>query len=265
MRKLLYLVALSVVTTLAFASVAMAQSVYTPPDSTVDCSAVEEGQPPGIEFFFVPDAGGCIAEGSEGGGTPNPVLSDFGKVVFDPDTGERLGTVRDLDPDLSSGANSLTYQEFCGSFDGLPERARTAQEYFEQGADAEEQAILDPNGDGLACTAEDTAFLAGDTPAEQPGDQYDQPGSGDGQQPDTGDGQQTTDQPQPPAGQPLPDGQMQTLPDTCGPVLGLRPLLVVCRYTEGRLVFPDPGQVGLTPDLTFAMMVYEPQRVPPRA
>lgn len=159
---MMLLAALSVLFTLAFASVAMAQSAYTPADSTIDCSDVEEGTP-GIEFFFVPDAGGCIAEGYEGGGTPNPVLYDFGKVVFDPDTGERLGTVRDLDPDLSSGTNSLTHQEFCESFDGLPERARTAQEYFEQGADAEEQAILDPDGDGLACTQELKYVALGDS------------------------------------------------------------------------------------------------------
>ena len=163
MRRSILLAALSAVFTLAFASVAMAQSVYTPRDSSVDCSAAEEGQPPGIEFYFVPDAGGCIAKGYEGGGTPNPVLYDFSKVVFDPDTGERLGTVRELDPDLSSGANSLTHQEFCGSFDGLPERALTAQEYFEQVSDAEAQAILDPDGDGLACTQELKYVALGDS------------------------------------------------------------------------------------------------------
>lgn len=187
-KKFLYLAALSMVVTLAFAPAALAQSSYAAPDYTRDCSAAEEGQPPGVEFFFLPDAGGCIAEGSEGA-VSGPIVSDLNKVVFDAGTGERLGVAKDLDPDLSSGANSVTYQEFCGDFVGIPEKVMTPQSYFEQTANAKEQAILDPNSDGLACTAEDTAFLAGDTPAQQPQQQMEQ----------------------------QPQQQMQSLPDTGGP------------------------------------------------
>ena len=153
MRTFVNLVALSVVATLTFASVAMAESSYAPSNSTRDCSGAEEGQPPWIQFYFLPDARGCIAEGSEGS-VSGPIVSDLNKVVFDADTGERLGVAKDLDPDLSSGANSVTYQGFCRDFDGVPEEAMTPQSYFEQTANAKEQAILDPDGDGLACAVD---------------------------------------------------------------------------------------------------------------
>ena len=229
MKRLLYLAVLVILATLAFSSVATAQSAYAPPDSTVDCSAAEEGQPPGIEFFFLPDAGGCIAVGSEGV-VSSPIIVDLNKVVFDSDTGERLGVAKGLDPDLSSGSNSVTYQEFCAAWDTIPDEVETPQSYFEQAANAKEQAILDPDGDGLACTAEDEAFVAGDTGANGiDGGQQDQYAN----QTDGGDDQQADDQP---AEQPQPDGQMDELPDTGGPVLSLPVVgLLLCSGLLGLL------------------------------
>ena len=159
-RRFMYLVALSTVATLAFSSVAMAQSSYAPTNSTRDCSGAQEGQPPWIEFFFLPDAGGCIAEGSEGS-VSGPIVSDLNKVVFHADTGERLGVAKDLDPDLFRGTNSVTHQEFCGDFDGVPEEAMTPQSYLKQYANVKERLILDPNGDGIACTAKDSRAKIG--------------------------------------------------------------------------------------------------------
>lgn len=159
-RRFLYLVALSAVFTLAFSSMAMAQSTYAPFNSTVDCSAAEEGQPPWIEFYFLPDAGGCIAEGAEG----NPyglLVNDLNKVVFDADTGERLGVAKDLDPDLYRGANSVTTEEFCEALEAIPDQAITPKSYLEQYANVKERLVLDSNGDGLPCTTEDTKAKPG--------------------------------------------------------------------------------------------------------
>lgn len=94
-----------------------------------------------------------------------------------------LGLVKDLDPDLTSGANRTTYQAFCGNFP-VPEdfptaTGYTAQEYHDQLANTQEQAILDPDGDGLACTDEDEAFLSGETDYDyEPQTEFEQTWSG---------------------------------------------------------------------------------------
>lgn len=158
MRKFLYLAALTVVATLASASVAQAQYLTEPIE---ECSGAAE-QDFYKPLYFVPDTGGCIVEG--GAGSYGPLANTLNKIVYDPDTGESLGVVKNLDPDLSSGANGVTHQEFCEDFEGTTTPV-TAQEYFdgdseaygelEDGANAQEQEILDPNGDGQACTSED--------------------------------------------------------------------------------------------------------------
>ncbi|CAA9401471.1 MAG: Alkaline phosphatase [uncultured Rubrobacteraceae bacterium] len=130
------------------------RSTYAISDSTRDCSGAQEGQPPWIVFFYLPDAGGCIAEGAEG----NPyglLVNDLNKVVFHADTGERLGVAKDLDPDLFRGANKVTHQEFCEALKAIPDEAMTPKSYLQQYANVKERLILDPNGDGIACTAED--------------------------------------------------------------------------------------------------------------
>lgn len=197
-RKFLYLVALAMVATLAFASVAMAQSQYLTGSTGDECSDLEEEfsaeagseESPlgGFEetLIFVPDAGGCIDAG--GAGAYGPLVNSLNDVVFDPDTGERLGIVKDLDPDLSDGTNSVTYQEFCEDFSETSTPV-TAQEYFEQDTNAKEREILDPDGDGQACTSEDAAFLTGDTDSADGGDTGGSAGDSgmDGQQPGDSD------------------------------------------------------------------------------
>ncbi|MGH3089526.1 MAG: hypothetical protein ACRDSJ_19735, partial [Rubrobacteraceae bacterium] len=155
---------LSIVATLAFQSVAAAQ--YVTDFSRDECAGAAEqlqaerpNVPDGVienYLYFVPDAGGCITTE----GSPMPLIAALGAEAYDPDTGEVIGVVKDLDPDLSSGANSVAYQDFCGAF--LPQLL-TAQDYYDQQANAEEQAILNPDGDGLACTDEDEAFLSGNS------------------------------------------------------------------------------------------------------
>lgn len=98
---------------------------------------------------YVSDVDGCLTfEGTD-------FVGGLSVPVYDPDTGEDLGILKDLDPDLSSGDFSVAYEEFCGAF---PTRfGETEQEYFEQSANDKERAILDPDGDGLACGVEDTS------------------------------------------------------------------------------------------------------------
>lgn len=182
-RKLVYLTVLTVVATMAFQSVAAAQ--YATSDSPGDCSGAEEnleaetGDQWEGYLFFVQDVGGCITTE----GAPIPLLAALNYNAVDPQTGERIGLVKDLDPDLSGGANSITYQEFCGAFSSYP-IGTTPQQYYDQEANAKEQAILDPDGDGQACTSDDESFLAGDA-GQQPDDfQY-----GDGQPPQQPAGQ----------------------------------------------------------------------------
>lgn len=164
MRKFLYIAVLSVVATLAFQSVAAAQ--YVDATSPGDCSGLAELADPQSrsELFYLPDAGGCIDVG--GAGAYGPLTNTLNDVVFDADTGEQLGVAKDLDPDLSGGANSVTHQEFCGDFaEYVP---ITAQEYYDQEANAAEQAILDPDGDGSAC-ASDTDDGSGGGGTDVPG------------------------------------------------------------------------------------------------
>ena len=196
MKRLLCLAALSVVFTLAFLSVAMAQQ-----------TGGEDNLFSQPSFGCFPDAGGCLLV------EPQTQVARLNAPLVDPNTGEELGLLKNLDPDLSSGDFSITYQEFCGDFPqpeslivGTTLGGLVAQEYYDQLANVQEQAILDPNGDGLACTAEDTAFLAGDTSADQYGQQLGEQSAGG----------QPEGQPQPLVEQPQPDDQMQTLPDTGG-------------------------------------------------
>jgi hypothetical protein len=68
---------------------------------------------------------------------------------------------KDLDPDLFRGANSVTHQEFCEALKAIPDEAMTPKSYLEQHANVKERLILDPNGDGIACTAEDGSAKIG--------------------------------------------------------------------------------------------------------
>lgn len=166
MRKFLCIVALSVVYVLAFQSGAVAQ--YEDPgadddqydEDTVQTSALDgpcagaaeqlaAGRPNVSEevfqsyYSYLPDVGGCVS--FEG----NTFISSLSVPVYDAETGEELGIVKDLDSDLTSGEFSVTHEEFCGGF--IPQ-IQTAQNYFDQDANAQEQAILDPDGDGFACS-----------------------------------------------------------------------------------------------------------------
>lgn len=139
--RLVLAFATAVALTLAFSSVAMAQ--YVTFDSSGDCLGAADqlqSEQPNVQerqfenlLNFVPDVGGCII--LEGSVAPQPVNA-LNAVVYEPNTGEELGLVKDLDPDLSSGANSTTYQEFCRAF---PVVEQTAQQYYEQDANAKEQ------------------------------------------------------------------------------------------------------------------------------
>ncbi len=158
MGKFLYLAALSIAATLAFQSMAAAQGAS---DSPGECSgAVEQlaSEQPNVQYGvfesylnYISDVGGCVA--FEGTG-PNVTVGVHNATVYDPDTGEELGLVKDLDPDLSSGDFSTTYEEFCGAFRTSAPVGSTAQEYYDQQANSQEQSILDPDSDGLACSGE---------------------------------------------------------------------------------------------------------------
>lgn len=135
------------------------------------------------------------------------MANTLNKIAADPETGEQLGAVKNLDPDLSSGANSVTYKEFCEDFSESSTPV-TAQEYLDgiseaydeiEGANAQERDLLDPDGDGQACTSEDEAFLVGDTGGGEADD-----GSQDQYEDESG-GQQ--------------GGEISELPDTGGPSL----------------------------------------------
>ncbi len=84
---------------------------------------------------------------------------------------------QELDPVAQlreSGAPVGPTQEICSGFASQ----EAAQEYYNSTATPEEQAIMDPNGDGLACTGGDLFTAATDqyaAPVDQyaaPADQY---------------------------------------------------------------------------------------------
>ena len=131
-----------------------------------------------LYFTYIPELNGCAQFGE--GDTVLPLsLLQANALLWDADTGEELGLLKDL-VDLSANTNYISEafpgspdpnystESYCGAFptfDGI-----TAQDYHDgaviaetgSGANAEERAILDPDGDGLACTDDDEAFLAGD-------------------------------------------------------------------------------------------------------
>lgn len=140
MKKLLYMTTLSIVVTLLLAPAALAQE-----SSDIDCSVPAEttGTPEGF-FSTIPGANACfVAEA-----LPD-LISVLNSTAYDADTGEEIGLVKDVDPNLA--ANN-SYEDFCAAFPSLVDDF-TAQEYFETQANAQEQAILDPDGNGIACDA----------------------------------------------------------------------------------------------------------------
>lgn len=181
---------------MVFASGAIAQT-----NSNGDCSGLAEQQGVPESFFvYIPEVNGCV--GAEG--LPNPTINIANSVVVDADTGEELGVLKEI-ADLSEFQTTETY---CGAFPLID--GTTAQNYYDgvQGegvenvasgvANGQEQALLDPNGDGVACTAEDLAFV--------PGSGMNNGGMADGD---------TT----PPAAEQPTDNGMTNLPDTGGPAL----------------------------------------------
>lgn len=171
MRRLPCLAALSVVATLAFACVAMAQQGPAA-DYPGPCSVVAEqfGTDPDY-LAYIPEVDGCVFVNGY-----VPALGPLINPVFDAQTGEELGVFKDLvdaqtQEELGLFKDLLDfdfpYEAACGAFSApegyQPPAGFTAQQYFEQRANAQHRAILDPNGDGLACTAEDAAFLSGST------------------------------------------------------------------------------------------------------
>ena len=197
MRKLFVLLSLSLVMSLAFAPAALGQNN----NFTGPCAVAAEqlGVPTESFLVFIPEVNGCIlAEGQA-----NPLIDQLNGPVYDADTGENLGLLKDVDPNL---ADNVTYEEFCGAFPTLDVGGQfgdlSAQQYYDQFANAQEQAILDPNGDGLACTDEDAAFLAGGSMTDDAAD----------------DGTTAPATAQYADGD-MADGEMSELPDTGGPLL----------------------------------------------
>lgn len=134
MKRLLYLAALSMVTTLLLASVALAQaSPGAPTDSAGNCAAGQQ---------YVAELNGCIP----GEGLPDLLIGQLNSQVLDADTGEPLGLLKDVDQNLAA---AFPYENFCAAFPTF--EGETAQEYFDGRANAQERAILDPDGNGIAC------------------------------------------------------------------------------------------------------------------
>lgn len=126
---------------------------YTTSEEDGPCAGAAEqlGMPDESYLSYISDVGGCVSfEGTD-------IIGSLSATVYDSDTGAELGILKDLDSDLTSGDFSVTYEEFCGAFPSP--FAGTAQEYYDQQANFQEQAILDPEGDGAACAyGEDTNF-----------------------------------------------------------------------------------------------------------
>lgn len=164
-------------------------SGYPEPGSTGDCSVLTQGtSTPESYFTYFPEINGCVT--TEGGPYSFPITL-FNTTVFDADTGEPLGIFKELSQNLAGTVylgETVSYESFCGAFPTFGETVVeevSAQEYYGSGggyyqpANAQERAILDPNGDGLACTPEDEAFLAGDTDAgDGTGSQFEQTWTG---------------------------------------------------------------------------------------
>lgn len=153
MRKLFLLLSLSLVVSLALAPTAMAQGT----DFTGPCAvpAEQAGVPTEDFFYYVPAINGCVlAEGQA-----DPLLDQLNGPVYDADTGENLGLLKNVDQNLS---DAVTYDEFCGAFPTLSYGGGiTAQEYYDAEANAQERAILDPDGDGVACNGDDSPETPG--------------------------------------------------------------------------------------------------------
>ncbi len=184
MKRLLYISTLAVVATLLLAPAALAQE-------DIDCSVPAEtiGAPERV-FASIPGANACfVAEASP------DLISVLNSPAYDADTGEEIGLVKDIDPNL---AENNPYSEFCAAFPSLVDDL-TAQEYFESSANAAEQAILDPDGNGIACDSAEPA----------------DPGAGGGQY---GDEMQppAPETPIAPETPTAPEEEMQPLPDTGG-------------------------------------------------
>ena len=81
------------------------------------------------------------------------LVQQLNQSVFDADTGENLGLLKDVDTNLAA---TITYEDFCAAFPTFID-GETAQEYFDGRANAQEQAILDPDANGVACDSADPA------------------------------------------------------------------------------------------------------------
>lgn len=205
MRKLFMLLSLSLVMSMVFTSGAMAQNT----NFTGPCAVPAEqlGVPTESFLVFIPEVDGCIvAEGQA-----DPLIDQLNGPVYDADTGENLGLLKNVDSNL---ADNITYEDFCGAFPTLSDN-QSAQDYYETTANAQEQAILDPNGDGLACTDEDAAFLAGG-----------------GMTDDAADDSTTAPAADQYADDDVADDEMTELPDTGGPAL-LLPLTGIAMISLG--------------------------------
>jgi hypothetical protein len=173
MRKLLLLFSLSLVMLLVFAATAGAQE-----GSPV--GGDETNTPCGRYYLsYIPEVNGCFIDE----GQVNPTLDVTNNPIYDADTGEKLGLFKDV-VDLSAYFGSwqgpYATEFYCTSgllgddyefsqdvaqayYDGVPNASR----FVTGTANAQERELMDPNGDGLACTPEDFSLTAGDMPDKE--------------------------------------------------------------------------------------------------
>lgn len=153
MRRLLYLAALSMVIGLVFAPVALAQSRGpSGADGTYNCEDFDDqGQAQQVFNQDLSDPHGLDADGDGQACEELPTVTQEGTI---PGEGEAVSP--------GSEPTQVSCSGFASQFG--------AQQYYDYNATPEEQAILDPNGDGLACTGGDVFTAADDqyTAVEEP-------------------------------------------------------------------------------------------------
>ena len=197
MRRVFLLLSACFVMSLVLASAAMAQEGAGP-----------EGEGPCTGTFeqYIPEVNGCVlTEGS-----PNPGQS----TVFDADTGEPIGTLDEVNADIEAGETGQPAQR-TPSFAETPriEKPRNCDEFggsqsaaqeFLENVTPDDQFNLDADNDGVACEG----LLPGGQ--EGTGATDDTSSATTEQYVDTGEDQYAED-----------TGEINTLPDTGGPPLGV--------------------------------------------
>ena len=153
MKKLLYLATLSLVATLFFATVAVAQEDPCPdPD-------FPRFTPDGCQASDLPDV---VVPGGPAPADPEPASPEPGDLnCADFASQEEAQATLDADPSDPNGLDADGDGIACEDLDGEEPTPTVscddfasqfgAQQYYDFNATAEEQAILDADGDGFAC------------------------------------------------------------------------------------------------------------------